>query len=71
MTISLQADKYDQLWLGSYSGLSKKTVTGYEVYHQLKGKNLGYISVIHKTKSGQLFADSEAGVLQITEQGLR
>ncbi len=71
MTINIQMDDERNLWLGSYDGLSKKINNSFHIIRTLNGKNIGYVSWIHKTKKGEILAGIEAGILQLNAQGLR
>ncbi len=71
MTINMLMDDEANLWLGSYDGLSKKTNNGFQVIRVLNGRNIGYVSWIHKTKNGQLLAGTQNGILQMSGSILR
>ncbi|MGZ8511566.1 MAG: ligand-binding sensor domain-containing protein, partial [Chitinophagaceae bacterium] len=71
MIINMQMDDEHTLWLGSYDGVTKKTKTGFETVRSFNGKSLGYTAWIHKTKTGEVWAGTEAGILQLNGRGIR
>lgn len=70
MIICLEKNN-DELWLGSYAGLTKVQEKKLLTLNEHKGKKLNYISWIRKLKNGSLLAGTEAGVLQITGNTLQ
>ena len=71
MTIALGVDRNNDLWLGTFDGIARKTKNGFDIFRTINGNKLGYTSWMLKTKSGQLLAGTSAGIIELNSNSVK
>ncbi len=71
MIIVLGTDKDNELWMGTYEGIAKKTKNGIDIFKIINNKKIGYTSWMLKTKSNQLLAGTAAGIIELKSNFIR